>query len=320
MHTLSLELINEAYDYLQPQILKTPCEYSPELSQVLGVPVYFKCEFLQLTGSFKVRGALFRMSKLTPEEKAAGVVTCSAGNHGKAVAYVGSRLGISSKIYVPNNIDETKLKGIQYYGGDVVRSPFTGFDETQHLAKSEAERMGRVFITPFDDERIMAANGGSLAVEILQDILDAKVFLFPASGGGLAAGLSYYVKEKVADAQVIGCQHVDSPGLKLSLERSCAVTELPPIDTIAGGIEGGVGKRCFHYLQSRIDNVALVSEEEIKAAVRWMLDSHQYVIEPSAAAPIAAILSGKVVPQQGPVVLVLTGRNVSLQTLKMILA
>jgi threonine dehydratase len=164
----------------------------------------------------------------------------------------------------------------------------------------------------------MAANGGTLALEVLKTLPEAKSFLLPVSGGGLSAGFAYYARERTPDAQIIGCQHRDSPGLALSLERGEAVTSLPPADTVAGGLEGGLGLLTFPILRGRIDQVYMASEEELFEAVRWTLRNHQYLVEPSAAVTVAACLSGQV-RAAGPVVVVLSGRNVSLETIRRIL-
>lgn len=319
MDTLSIKMIQDALRVIQKDIRRTPLEYSSKLSQLMGIPVYLKLEFLQITGSFKLRGALYTLSKLTNAQKKLGVITCSAGNHGKAIAYVGKKLGIKSTIFVPRDVDESKYQGILEYGAEVVKSPYPGYDDTNELAINAAEESGRQFISPFDTDEVMASNGGTIAMEVLEDLPEARNFIMPVGGGGLAAGFSYYVKDKLPNTCVIGCQHRDSPGLKLSLERGEAVTKLPAIETIAGGIEGGLGVNCFKYLKSRIDGVALVTEKEIIAGVNWVLQDHQYLIEPSAAAPIAACIGGKIENLKGPIVIILTGRNVSLTTLKKIL-
>ena len=166
----------------------------------------------------------------------------------------------------------------------------------------------------------MAGNGGTLAPEILEEFPEARAFVLPVGGGGLAAGLSYAVSERAPGATIVGCNHERSPALALSLERGEAVTRLPAADTAAGGIEGGIGAKPFEVLRSRIARVALVSEEEIFEGVRWMLAEHQYLIEPSAAAAVAACLTGKAGRLEGPAVVVITGRNVSLETLRRVLA
>ena len=320
MPGLSLDLIHQARQALAGRIRRTPVEPSPALSAIAGVPVSFKLESLQLTGSFKIRGAYFAMSRLTEAERRAGVITCSAGNHGLAVAYVAKELGIDAEIHVPRSVDGAKLRGIQALGARVVRSEFDGFDDTDALAHAEAERSGRRFLTPFDDIVMLAANGGTLAAEVLEEAPDAGTFLLPVGGAGLAGGFSYYAKSLLPACRIVGCQLAQSPALALSLERGEAVTTLPPIATTAGGLEGGIGRTGFQVLATRIDSVALVSEEEIFAAVRFVLDEHRYVIEPSAAATVAALLTGKVGRLDSPVVAVLSGRNVANTTLRRILA
>jgi threonine dehydratase len=166
----------------------------------------------------------------------------------------------------------------------------------------------------------MAGNGGTLALDLIEQVPDAGAFVVPVGGGGLSAGLSFVVKKRDASAVVVGCQHEGSPALKLSLERGAAVTRLPAFETTAGGVEGGIGEKPFEVLRTRVDRVALVSEGEIFEGVRWMLDAHQYLIEPSAAVVVAACLSGKAGRFDRPVVVVLSGRNVALSTLRRILA
>jgi threonine dehydratase len=316
---LSLALIESAREFLAGRIRRTPLEESPGLSRILGVPVRLKLESAQLTGSFKIRGAFFRLSLLSEDERRAGIATCSAGNHGKAVAYAARSLGLVPTIFVPSSVDESKHRAMLDLGAEVVRSEFPGYDDTERWALGEAARAGKVWISAFDDEAIMAGNGGTLALEILEDAPQARGFVLPVGGGGLSAGFAYAVKERIRAARIVGCNHELSPALALSLERGEAVTRLPAASTSAGGIEGGIGRKPFEVLWSRIDGVALVSEEEIFGAVRWMLGEHQQLIEPSAAAAIAACRTGKAGRFDGPVVVVISGRNVSLDTLRRIL-
>lgn len=306
--TLSVALIEKAAEAIHPHILKTPIVPSPPLSKLLGVPVYLKLEFLQHTGSFKLRGALFRLAQLPNQE----VVTCSAGNHGKAVAYVA---GERATIFVPRDVDQAKYQGMLDYGAKVVRSDFPGYDDTEELAKRYAEASQLPFISAFDDIEIMAGNGGTLALEVSEAIPEAKNVILPVGGGGLAAGFSYYMKERQPHCRIIGCQHRDSPALHLSLQLGSAVTKLPALETIAGGVEGGLGASCFEYLKSRIDQVALVTEDEIIQAFRWIMQQHGYLIEPTAAVTLAACLSGKIEKLTAPTVILLSGRNVSMNTL-----
>jgi threonine dehydratase len=315
---LSMALIEQARAFLSGRIRRTPLEESPALSQIAGSPVRLKLECLQKTGSFKIRGALFRLSLLTEEEKQAGIATCSAGNHGKAVAYAARSQGLRPRIYLPASVDASKLRAIEALGADVVVSRFPGYDETEEWALAEAAREGRVWISAFDDDAIMAGNGGTLALEILEEMPEARNFVLPVGGGGMSGGLAFVVAERVPGAVVVGCQHEESPALALSLERGEAVTRLPAVETSAGGIEGGIGRRTFAVLRPRIGRVALVSEEEIFEGVRWMLEHHQYLVEPSSAAAVAACLTGKAGRFDAPVAVVISGRNVSLPTLRRI--
>jgi threonine dehydratase len=181
-----------------------------------------------------------------------------------------------------------------------------------------AAREKKYFLSPFDDDAVMAANGGTVAMEILEDAPDARTFLLPVGGGGLSAGFSAWAKRQLPDATIIGCQHVLSPALKMSLDAGHAITRLPAVETLAGGVEGGIGARTFPVLQPLVDRVALVTEAEIIDGVRWMISHHQYLIEPTAAVTIAACISGKIQVTE-PVVVIVSGRNVSSDTVKKIL-
>jgi threonine dehydratase len=310
-----LAMIHAAAAYLAPRVRRTPVEPSPGLSRALGVPVLLKLEMLQISGSFKLRGAWFRLSRLTPEQRAHGVITCSAGNHGKAVAYAARELGIPVTIYVPSTVDGAKLAGMRAMGAEVVLAAARGYDEAEVEARAHAEQTGLPFISAFDEPEIIAGNGGSLGLEILEQVPDPRTVITPVSGGGLAAGLALALPE----ATLIACQHRGSPSLALSLERGRAVTAMPAIETMAGGIEGGIGVNTFAILEHRVRRVALVDEAQILRAVRWMLSEHQYLVEPSAAAVVAACLEEDLGEPEGPVVVVISGRNVAASSVASIL-
>jgi threonine dehydratase len=320
MPPLTILLVLEARRALEGRVRRTPLEASPRLSEIAGVPVSLKLENLQLTGSFKIRGAFFKLARLSPADRQRGVVTCSAGNHGKAVAHVARELGVPAAIFVPRSVDESKYRGMLAIGASVVRSDFDGFDDTERLARAEAERSGRLYVSAYDDTEILAANGGSLAAEVLEDAPDSRVFLVPVGGGGLSGGFAFFAKATLPDAKMIGCQLEASPALPLSLERGEAVTSLPPVPTTAGGLEGGIGRTGFEVLRTRVDGVALLTEEDVFDGVRFMLDAHQYLIEPSSAVTVSAILAGKAGRLDRPAVAVISGRNVALPTVRRILA
>lgn len=313
------QLIEQATEFLKGKIRNTPTEFSPALSKLLGQPIYLKLECLQATGSFKLRGGFFYLSILNAEEKKRGVAACSAGNHGLGVAYAAKELGIPCTIFVTKSIDQAKYDKLLQLGAQVQKSEFIGFDDTLEWSTKEAAKLQLPMISPFDDEKIMAANGGTLAVEVLAQVPEATHFILPIGGGGMAAGFSWHVKTKNPDARIIVCQLAACPAFKLSMEHGKAITRMPSIETLAGGIEGGLGEKCFNILKTRIDEVALIKEEELREAVRWCLKHHQYLIEPSAAVALASCLYGHV-RLQGPTVIVLSGRNVSYSTLQQLIS
>ncbi|MBI3208978.1 MAG: pyridoxal-phosphate dependent enzyme [Candidatus Solibacter usitatus] len=307
-------LIAEAAAYLAGKVLETPVEYSRALSERAGVPVWLKLEHLQRTGSFKLRGAWFRLSKLSASECERGVMTCSAGNHGKAVAYAARELNVRAVVCVPSSVDAVKLAGMRALGAEVRVSSFAGYDDTEEWAREQAEQEALPFLSAFDDPYIMAGNGGTLAAEVARQLTGAVHFLLPVGGGGLAAGFVSYM-----DRGIIGCQLQASPALELSLRKGSAVTRLPAVETIAGGLEGGIGRGPFEIMKSHVEQVALISEDELKDAMRFFVAEHQYLIEPSAAVTIAALLTGKAGALRGPVCAVTSGRNVSINTLRSVM-
>ena len=200
------------------------------------------------------------------------------------------------------------------FGADVRRSEYPGYDDTETWAREEAARLGMPFISAFDDYDVMAGNGGTLAVECFEQLPSAESYLLPVGGGSLSAGFALMASGR----RLIGCQHELSPALRMSLDCGQAVTKLPAVETVAGGIEGGIGALTFGVLRDKVSEVALVSEDEIRAATRWMASEHQYWIEPTAAVTIAACVSGRV-KLTGPAVVLVCGRNVSVDTIRNIL-
>lgn len=314
-----MALIREADRVLRGKVRETPIEPSPVLSDLCGVDVRLKLENLQETGSFKVRGAYFALSRLSKAERRRGVITCSGGNHGKAVAYVAHRLGIPARIHVPKNVDDAKFRAMRRLGADVIRSRFEGFDDTEEVARRDATKRGSTWISAYDDPVILAANGGTLALESLRQWPTARTFVLPVGGGGLGGGFAYVVKKKHPASRFIACQHVLSPSLRMSLDRGEAVVRLPAAETTAGGLEGGIGKTGFNVLKTLVDDVALITEDEIFDAVRWMLANHQYLMEPTSAVVIAALLKKRVPVPTTPTLVVISGRNVSTKTIGRIL-
>jgi threonine dehydratase len=312
-----LQVVHEARRSFAGVLRRTPLEPSEELGRLLGVPVYLKLELLQVTGSFKARGALLRLSAL--ENPATGVVTCSAGNHGWAVAWAAARLHIRATVFLPSSADPAKTDAIRRLGAEVVIPGPAGFDEVEPIAVEFARDSGRPYLSAFDDDWVMAGNGGTLAAEIVDELPAARTFVVPVGGGGLAAGFVRFLKGSRRPFTLVACQHQESPSLVLSLERGQAVTRMPAVETWAGGIEGGIGRRTFSHLRGAVNRVSLASEGELREAVVWLLSHHHYLMEPSAAAPVAACLTGRLGQVPGPAVLVLTGRNFALDRLRTLL-
>jgi threonine dehydratase len=316
---LSVDMIRDAAAFLDGRVRRTPVEFSPELSERLGAEVWLKLENLQTTGSFKLRGAWFAMHRLQ-DQGVQRVATCSAGNHGRGVAFAARQLGMQAVIFVPSSVDTVKLAGMRRDGAEVRLSTFPGYDETERWAIEQAAREGMPFLSAFDDPLVMAGNGGTVAMEVAEQVPDARTFLMPVGGGGHAAGFAFWMKSVYADARIVACQHRDSAALKASLDAGRAVTEMPPIDTLAGGLEGGLGVRTFEVLRGRVDDVRMVVEPALRAAMRWMVDHHQVIMEGSCAVAVAAALDPAFPKPSTPVVIFISGRNIARSSLAAVLS
>ena len=306
-------LIDDASAFLAGRVRRTPLVESPLLSERLGRPVLLKLECLQLTGSFKVRGALFALDRLG-RDSAGGVTTCSAGNHGLGVAWAAAKLGIPATIYVPSSVDGAKFDGMVHLGATVIRTPYAGFDDSESWAIEEARASNQPWISAYDDPFVMAGNGGSLAVEILEQCPEVGTIVAPVGGGGMAGGIISALATRKPGVRLVAAQLATSPALARSIERGQAVTSMPSTDTIAGGLEGGLGRLPFEALNGRVHRIALVGEAGVWEGVRWMLRHHDLLVEPSAAVAVDACLSGGWTDEPGPVVVVVSGRNVSAAT------
>lgn len=307
-------LIDRAEAAVRPVIRETPMEESPVLSRTLGVPVRIKLECLQTTGSFKIRGALFALHELR-RDGVDRVATCSAGNHGVGLAYAAQLAGVAATIFVPASVDARKASLLEGLGAEVVRSPYAGFDETETWALDEVAATEIPFLSAYDDINILAGNGGTMMREMRRQWAELETVVVSVGGGGLSGGM---VLSEARPTALIAAQAAASPALSLSLKAGKAVTRLDAAETLAGGLEGGIGATGFAALRERVHQVVEVTEPEIRAGVRWMLDEHRYVIEPSSAVAIGAARN-PAIRVSGPTVVVVTGRNVALETLQKIL-
>ena len=290
---------------------RTPMESSRFLAVRLGVPVYLKCENLQRTGSYKLRGAYHRLSVLTEEERARGVVAASAGNHAQGVAFAARELGIRATIFMPVGVTLPKLEATRAYGADVVlRGDSVG--ETLDAAAAFAAETGAVIIPPFDHPDVIAGQG-TLGLEILEQVPDVATIVVPIGGGGLAAGIASAAKQRAAQLgrtiRVIGVQAENAAPYIASLAAG-SPQQVPVVPTIADGIAVyRPGELNFAIIRDTVDEVVTVTEDDIARALLVLLERAKLVVEPAGAVSVAAIMTGAVT-SDGPVVALLSGGNI----------
>jgi len=286
---------------------RTPMVRSAALSDRLHTSVHLKAENLQDTGSFKLRGAYLRLSRLSEEEKARGVVAASAGNHAQGVALAARRLGISARIFMPADAALPKVEATQRYGAEVVLTG-TSVDEALATATADATSSGRVFIHPFDHPDIVAGQG-TLGLEILEQVPDVRTILVPTGGGGLLAGVAAAVHSLAPHVEVVGVQAAAAASFPASLAQGQPVP-LDDMRTMADGIAvGRPGDVPFRLIQEHVTEVRTVTENLISRAVLHLAERSKLVVEPSGAAGVAAVLADPGA-FSGPIVVLLTGGNV----------
>ncbi|RUQ99295.1 threonine ammonia-lyase [Labedella endophytica] len=307
----SLAEFERALETVSVVVQDTPIESSRFLGDILGAPVYLKCENLQRTGSYKIRGAYNRLSKLTDEEKARGVVAASAGNHAQGVAFAARELGITSTIFMPVGVPLPKLQATRDYGARVILRGHT-VSEPLEAAARFAEETGAVLIPPFDHHDVIVGQG-TLGLEIYRDRPDVETVIVPIGGGGLISGVAAAIKQRAAldgrTVRVIGVQAANAAAYPPSLEagRPLDVAIQP---TIADGIAvSRPGARNFAIIDELVDEVVTVSDDETAKALVVLLERAKLVVEPAGAVAVAAILEGRV-SSDGPTVAILSGGNI----------
>jgi threonine dehydratase len=289
----------------------TPMETARFMSEILGSPVYLKCENLQRTGSYKIRGAYNRLARLSDEEKARGVVAASAGNHAQGVAFAARELGITATIFMPVGVPQPKLAATRGYGADVVLRGTT-VEEPLRAAAEFAEKTGAVLIPPFDHIDVITGQG-TVGLEILDQVSDVDTFIVPIGGGGLISGVASVVKQRAAlegrTVRVIGVQASNAAPYPLSLQNGY-ITEIKTLPTIADGINvARPGVLNFAMISTLVDEVVTVDDDLIARAMLLLLERGKLVVEPAGAVGIAAILSGQI-SDAGKTVVVLSGGNI----------
>ncbi|MCB5178471.1 threonine ammonia-lyase [Streptomyces antimicrobicus] len=295
----------------------TPMEGSRHLTSLVGAPVHLKCENLQRTGSFKLRGAYVRIAGLRPEERAAGVVAASAGNHAQGVALASSLLGVHATVFMPAGAPLPKVAATREYGAEV-RLHGQVVDETLAAAQEYAERTGAVFIHPFDHPDIIAGQG-TVGLEILEQCPEVSTILVGIGGGGLAAGIAVAVKALRPDVRIVGVQAAGAAAYPPSLAAGHPVSVEAPV-TMADGIKvGRPGDVPFRIVAELLDDVRTVSEDALSSALLLCLERAKLVVEPAGCSPVAALLGEPQRYGAGPVVAVLSGGNVDPLLLQRIL-
>ena len=308
---ITLDDIEAARWRICERVVQTPTQLSPSLSERAGAPVHLKMEHRQTTGAFKLRGASNAVAMLMPDERRRGVIAVTTGNHGRALAHAAKAEGVRAVICMSSLVPENKVAEVRRLGGEV---HITG--KSQDEAEIEVQRLiaqdGLVPIPPFDHSAVIAGQG-TIGLEISASVPDVKTVLVPVSGGGLASGIAAAVKALRPEARVIGVSMRRGAAMKASFDagRPVPVEELP---TLADSLGGGIGMEnrwTFPMLRALLDDLVLVDEAEIAAAITHAYEKEREVIEGAAAVGIAALLSGRM-KLDGPTVLVLSGKNIDM--------
>jgi threonine dehydratase len=302
---------------IEGKVRRTPLEHSPWLSERAGADVHLKLENLQRTGSFKLRGALNALAALAPEARARGVVTASAGNHGLGVAWAARALGVPAHVFVPEGAAATKRRRIARYGAALREVP-GGYDEAHHAAEEHARETGLPFVNAFSDFHVVAGQG-TVGLETLQDLPEARTLVVPAGGGGLVGGVGVVARALGGDVRVVGVQTEATTALHDSLAAG-ELRSPPVIPTLCEGLSGDIDARSLELAKRVVDEVVLVREEAVRRAVRHLYLEEGIVAEGSAAVVAAALLEGAVPLAPGPVVAVLSGGNIDAALLAAILS
>lgn len=308
---LTLEKFEEASEVVKKVTSETKLVYSDYFSNQTGNKVYLKPENMQLTGAYKLRGAYYKMSTLTDEERAKGLITASAGNHAQGVAYAAKRYGVKATIVMPTTTPLMKVNRTKSYGAEVVLYGDV-YDEACAKAYELAEEHGYTFIHPFDDLTV-ATGQGTIAMEIVKELPLVDIILVPIGGGGLATGVSTLAKLLNPKIQVIGVEPAGASCMKASLKAG-KVTTLPTVNTIADGTAVKTpGTKLFSYIQQNLDDIIEVEDEELVVAFLDMVENHKMIVENSGLLSVAALKHLDVKGKK--IVSILSGGNMDVITM-----
>lgn len=311
--SLDLRDIQGAYGRIREYIIHTPIVQSRDLEEIIPFKVYLKAENLQITKSYKARGAFNKILGLSDEEKQKGVIAASSGNHGQGVAYAASKIGVKATIILPEDAPSVKIDGIKAFGADVILHGYTSPERFEKLEEVRKEK-GYTLVHPFDDLEV-AAGQGTIGLEILEDLEDVDAVIIPMSGGGLAAGVSTAIKEKNPNVEIIGIETEAMPRYFKSRQAGKPI-EIPNKNTIADALKNNKpSKNNYLIIEKYVDDIYTVSDEEISYAMKNILFRANLLVEPSAAVGVAAALAGKLpFTENQKVCFILTGGNVDEKT------
>ena len=312
---LTIDSVYRARNVLKNVIRETDVIYAPKICD--GAQLYLKTENLQLTGSFKVRGAYYKMSCLTDEEKARGVVACSAGNHAQGVALAAQKSGIKSVICLPDGAPISKVEATKSYGAEVCLVEGV-YDDAYQKALALREEKGYTFIHPFNDEDVIAGQA-TIALELAEQLPDLDAVLVPIGGGGLISGIAYAIKTINPKVKVYGVQAKGAPSMKNAVEHG-EIEELPSVSTIADGIAvKKPGELTYELCSKYVDEIVTVTDDEISAAILALMEQHKLVTEGAGAVSVAAAMFNKVDLKGKKAVCVLSGGNIDVTILSRVI-
>ena len=312
---LTIDNVYRASNALKGVARKTDVLYAPKLCP--GVDLYLKTENLQITGSFKVRGAYYKMTKLSAEEKQRGVIACSAGNHAQGVALAAQKNGIKAVICLPDGAPISKVEATKSYGAEVCLVEGV-YDDAYQKALQLRDEKGYTFLHPFNDEDVIAGQG-TIALEIAEQLPDLDAVLVPIGGGGLISGIAYTIKTLNPHVKVIGVQAKGAPSMKNAIEHG-EVEELPSVSTIADGIAvKKPGDLTYEICSKYVDEIVTVTDDEISAAILALMEQHKLVTEGAGAVSVAAAMFNKVDLKDKKAVCVLSGGNIDVTILSRVI-
>ena len=312
---LTIDNVYRASNALKGVARKTDVLYAPKLCP--GVDLYLKTENLQITGSFKVRGAYYKMTRLSAEEKQRGVIACSAGNHAQGVALAAQKNGIKAVICLPDGAPISKVEATKSYGAEVCLVEGV-YDDAYQKALQLRDEKGYTFLHPFNDEYVIAGQG-TIALEIAEQLPDLDAVLVPIGGGGLISGIAYTIKTLNPNVKVIGVQAKGAPSMKNAIEHG-EVEELPSVSTIADGIAvKKPGNLTYEICSKYVDEIVTVTDDEISAAILALMEQHKLVTEGAGAVSVAAAMFNKVDLKGKKAVCVLSGGNIDVTILSRVI-